>query len=157
MSIALDGFKVLRRLGENAEAFTTIRADVDKAARALIVKSIKAKSAGIDALHAVHKALGDKQFELIVEGLKDAEVKSILTRIDKHHPDLKTQSVHERRRHLFALTSGELDPAMPVAKAKASKAKSSAPKKSAAKKPEPMRLQSDVMDLFRARGKAREE
>lgn len=156
MSIALDGFKVLRRLGENAEAFMTIRADVDKAARALIVKSMKAKSAGIDAMRAVHKALGDKQFELIVEGLKDAEVKSILTRIDKHHPDLKTQSVHERRRHLFGLSSGTDDPSAPVAKAAKARAAPKS-KKTAVGKPEPARLQSDVMDLFRARGKVKED
>lgn len=156
MSIALDGFKVLRRLGENAEAFTTIRADVDKAARALIVKSMKAKSTGLDALRAVHKALGDKQFALIVDGLKDAEVKSVLTKLDKHHPEIKTQTAQWRGRHLVALTSGEIDPAIPVAKAAKAKAAPKA-KKTAGGKPEPKRLQSDVMDLYRARGKAQEE
>lgn len=153
MSIALDGFKVLRRLGESPEAFGFVRADVDKAARALIVKCLKAKSTGIDAIHAIHKALHGKPFELIVEGLKDAELKSILTRLDKHNPEIKTQSAHERRQHLLALSSGANDPSAPAAKAV--KAKASAPKKSA-RKAEPARLQSDVMDLFRARGRAKE-
>jgi uncharacterized protein (DUF4415 family) len=152
MSITLDGFKVLRRLGENADAFAPVRVDADKTARGLVVKCLKAKTTGIDGVRAIHQALHDKQFELIVEGLKDAEVKSLLTKIDKHHPELKTQNAQWRRRHLIALTSGAAEPSAPSVKAKKSKSTQKSGT-SSSKKPEPRRLQSDVMDLFRARGK----
>ena len=50
MILALDGFEVLRRLGKHAEVFEVVRGDVDKQARALVVKCLKAKSIGFDAL-----------------------------------------------------------------------------------------------------------
>lgn len=148
MSIALDGFKVLRRLGKNPEAFAAVRADVDKTARALVVKCLKAKSVDIEALRDIATALGDEAFELLVEGFKDAEIKSMLTRLDKHFPDLKTGTAAARRQQLKALASGDADPAPPKPTKKTTTKKT--PKKAAA---EPARLQSEVMDLFRHGGK----
>ena len=106
MSIALDGFDLLRRLGKHADAFAVVRADVDKQARALVVKCLKAKSTGLDTLREIQKALSDEPFALVVEGLKDAEVKSILTRIDKHNGDVKGETATWRRQHLGALADG---------------------------------------------------
>ena len=144
MSIALDGFEVLLRLGKNANVFAAVRVDVDKAARALVVKCLKSKSVGIDALRQIQKALGGDQFELLIEGLKDAELKSMLTRLDKHHPEVKTGSAAWRRQHLKALADGSEAPSPPPVKAKKAAKKAKA---------EPARLQSDVMDLFREGGK----
>lgn len=152
MSIALDGFAVLRKLGKHAGAFAPVRSDVDKAARALVVKCLKAKSVGIDGLRDISSALGEDQFELVVEGLKDAETKSILTRLDKHHPEVKTGTAAWRREHLLAVAQGKADPSAPRAKAP----KTSSPKKAKPSKntdAAPKRLQSDVMDLFRESGK----
>lgn len=160
MSIALDGFAVLRKLGKHADVFAPVRSDVDKAARALIVKCLKAKSVGIDGLRDISSALGEDQFELVVEGLKDAEVKSMLARLDKHHPEVKAGSAAWRREHLLAVATGKADASAPRAKAaKPSEPrarKTSAPKKAKPSKntdAPPKRLQSDVMDLFREGGK----
>lgn len=139
MSIALDSFDVLRAIGQHADLFKPVRAEVDKAARALVVKCLKAKTVGIDALRDIYGALSTEPFELLVEGLKDAELKSILTRLDKHHPELKTASASWHRQHLLALATGEA-PAPPPAKAA---------KKKAAKKAEPQRLHSETMDVFK--------
>jgi len=75
MSIALDGFEVFRQVGKHAEVFAPIRADVDKQARALVAKCLKAKSVGLDALRDISNALGQEQFGLVLDGLKDTEVK----------------------------------------------------------------------------------
>jgi hypothetical protein len=147
MSIALDGFEVLRRLGNQPDVFAAVRSEVDKAARALVVKCLKTKSVGCDALHDIHKALGTEQFELVLDGLKDAEVKSILTRLDKHHPDLKQGAPTWRRQHLKALAEGSSNPSPPPVKA----AKKAATSKKA--KAEPARQQSEVLDLYREGGK----
>lgn len=162
MSIALDGFKVLKRLGDAPEAFASVRVDVDKSARALVVKCLKAKSTSLQTARAIHTALHDKQFELLVDGLKPAEIKSLLTQLDKHHPGLKTMSAPDQRRHLLALTRGEAEASLPPTKAaKASKTKApktaKAAKSAKPKAEEPKRLQSDVMDLFRARGQNRDD
>jgi hypothetical protein len=151
MSIALDGFEVLRRLGKHADVFAAVRADVDKAARALVVKCLKAKSTGINELHQIYKALGPDQFGLVLENLKDAEMKTILTRLDKHHPELKAATSAWRRQHLKALAEGSSDPSSPPPKA----AKKAAAGKKAKSKSEPERLQSEVMDVFREGGKSK--
>jgi hypothetical protein len=145
MSIALDGFEVLRRLGAHAGIFTSIRADVETAARLLVVKCLKAKSVGIDALCDIQKALGDNSFELVLEGLKDDEVKSVLMRLDQHHPELRGGAPAWRRQHLKALAAGTSHPSAPPAnRTKASKKTS---------KSEPPHLQSEALEVFRQGGK----
>ena len=64
MSIALDGFEVFRQLGKHADAFAARRADVDKQARALVVKCLKAKSVGLGELRDIRKALGQNNLDL---------------------------------------------------------------------------------------------
>jgi hypothetical protein len=140
MSIALDGFEVFRQVGKHAGVFAPIRADVDKQARALVVKCLKAKVVGLDAIRDVRAALGKEQFGLLLEGLKDTEVKSVLTRIDKHHPELKGGSAAWRRQHLGALADGSSTPhPLPVKVKKAPAKKSKAP----------ARLQSEAIDVYR--------
>ena len=143
MSIALDSYDVLRAIGQHVDLFRPVRAEVDKAARALVVKCLKAKTVGLDGLRDIFGALGKEPFELLVEGLKDAELKSILTRLDKHHPELKGASASWRRRHLLALAGGEAPSPAPVKAAKKKSAKQAAPE----------RLHSETMDVFRDSGK----
>jgi hypothetical protein len=150
MSIALDSYEVLRIIGKHVDVFKPVRAEVDKAARALVTKCLKSKAVDLDGLRDIARALGDEPFELLLEGLKDTEVKSVLTRLDKHFPELKTGTAAARRQHLKALAGGEADPAPPPAKPVKKATAKKAAKKAAA---EPARLQSEVMDLFRQGGK----
>ncbi|MBV8696471.1 hypothetical protein [Bradyrhizobium sp.] len=145
MSIALDGFEVFRQLGKHADVFGPIRADVDKQARALVVKCLKTKSVGLDKVRGIRTALGEDQFGLLLDGLKDAEVKSVVTRLDKHHPDLKAGTTAWRREHLGALADGSSAPHAPPVKVKKAAAKKA--------KAEPARLQSEVVDIYREGGK----
>lgn len=145
MSIALDGFEVLRQVGKHRDVFAAARADVDKQARALVVKCLKAKSVDMAAFRDIYKALGREPFGLLLEGLKDADIKSILTRLDKHHPEFKAATASWRRQHLNALADGSSDPQAPPAKAKKAAAKKA--------KAEPSRLRSESMDVFREGGK----
>jgi hypothetical protein len=141
MPIALDGFDVFQQIGKHAELFSPIRADVEKQAMALIVKCLKAKSVNLDGIRAMFKALGQAQFGLVLDGLKDADIKSVLTRIDKHHPDVKQGSAGWRRDHFNALADGSSSlHAAPV------KARKTAARKA---KAEPARLKNEVVDVYR--------
>lgn len=145
MPIALDGFEVFQQIGKHAELFSPIRTEVDKQARALVVKCLKSKSVGLDGVRDIRRALGSEQFGLVLDGLKDTDVKSVLTRIDKHHPDLKQSNASWRRDHLNTLADGSSSPhAAPV------KAKKTATKKA---KTEPPRLKSEVVDVYREASK----
>ncbi|AWB23030.1 hypothetical protein DA075_20725 [Methylobacterium currus] len=141
MALEIDGLAVLCAIAEAPEAFPAIRSDVTKAAHALVTKQLKAKTLDLAGLRAVREALGPQPLALIVDGLKDAEVKALVTRLDKHHPDLKDGPAVTHRRHLMALAA-DLDPvAAPAAKPKPAKApakgtaKGTATPKPAAKAP----------------------
>lgn len=122
MALEIDGLAVLCAIAEAPEAFPAIRSDVTKAAHALVTKQLKAKTLDLAGLRAVREALGPQPLALIVDGLKDAEVKALVTRLDKHHPDLKDGPAVLHRRHLMALAA-DLDPvAAPAAKPKPAKA-----------------------------------
>ncbi|KMO10526.1 hypothetical protein [Methylobacterium platani] len=122
MALEIDGLAVLCAIAEAPEAFPAIRSDVTKAAHALVTKQLKAKTLDLPGLRAVREALGPQPLALIVDGLKDAEVKALATRLDKHHPELKDGPAVTHRRHLLALAADRDPVAAPAAKAKPAKA-----------------------------------
>jgi len=120
MAIDLDGFDVLGAVSRSAPVFQDVRADVGKYARALVVAQLK-KRPDLASVRAVGGAVGPAAFSLIVDGMKDAEVKTLLGKLDKHHPELKAASPEWRRGHLRGLAAGAAEPtakAVPVAKSK---------------------------------------
>ncbi len=140
MALDLDGSAVARAIASNSVIFSGIRAEVAKAAGAfadklkiLVVKEIKAKSGDSDAIGQIRRALGADTFNLVVEGMKDTDLKLIVGKLDKHHPDQKSASAEWRRRHLRALVEGSVRPSLPQPKKKSSGrgGKSAAKKKAA--------------------------
>jgi hypothetical protein len=111
MALELDGIAVLGGVAKHPDAFPDIAIDARKAARALVVKQLKAKGTDLSRLRAICRALGG-EFPLLVDGLSDAEVKSLTAKFDKFHPDLATGPNHERRQHLMALADGSIEPAL---------------------------------------------
>lgn len=125
MALDIDASTVIRAISTNAGVFPGIKTDVVKAIaalntklRSLIVKQIKSKAAEVQALRDIRKALGPESFNLIVDGMKDSDLKSIVGKIDKYHPDQKTSGVDWRRRHLRALVEGSVQPHAPMKKSR---------------------------------------
>lgn len=106
MALDVDGFAVLQAIAARPDAFPDIRAEVAKAGRALVVKQLKAKGLTLPGLRRVRDSLGAEPFTLVVDGLTDAEAKSLVMKLDQHHPDLKTAPADWPRRHLAALATG---------------------------------------------------
>jgi hypothetical protein len=125
MAIDIDGFGVLRGIASHSSIFSDITTDVSKAARALVIKQVKSKTSNAKSLRDVRKALGVEPFKLILDGMPDAQIKTLVNKLDKHHPDLKASNPQWRRNHLSALVEGSVEA---TAKAKP------APKKQAGKK-----------------------
>jgi hypothetical protein len=153
MAVELDGYAVLRRIGKKPEAFPALALDTKKAARALVLKQLKAKAADVARLRTVRTALKPEAFDLVVDGLSDAEAKVLVAKFDKHHPQIKMLDAPARRAHLRALADGSAEPtAKPkaVPKAKAAKRPAAPPEPSKVEEP-PKRLASLAMAAVRQR------
>ena len=110
MALEINGFAVLRNLGSHPETFSEIGEDVSKIARTLVVKQIRARSTGLNSLRDVCNALGKEAFSLILDGMPDAQIKTLVTKHDKHHPELKTSDSAWRRRQVRLLAEGSVNP-----------------------------------------------
>jgi hypothetical protein len=130
MALDIDGFAVMRSIAAHPSTFPDVAADAAKAARAMVTKQIKVKASTLTSLRAIRKALSADTFNLILDGLPDPQIKTLVTKFDKHHPDLKTSNPQWRRRQLSALAEGSAEPAeKPQKTPKARAAKNAAPKK----------------------------
>lgn len=111
MALEFDGFEAWQAIAESPDTFASLRADAAKSARAALVKYLKARSHGIPDLRAARKALGKNAFRLLIEGMKDTEVRALVARLDTHHPELKTADPVWLRQHFLQLVRGEAEPA----------------------------------------------
>lgn len=112
MAVSLNGLNVLGKISANAKAFSEIRPDADKQARALVVKQIKAKP-DVDSVKAVKKAVGSSAFDSVIDGMSDAEIRTLLNKMDPHNKALRQARPASRRDHLRALLAGRAKVAAP--------------------------------------------
>lgn len=131
MALDIDAFSILRAIDAEPALFSGIRADIAKEMgkftgklRSLLTKQIKADAGDTDTLRAIRRRLGADTFDLVVDGMKDTDLKAILKKLDPHNSAQKTASAEWRRRHLRALLEGSMEPAPPATR----KARASGPK-----------------------------
>ena len=109
MALDVDGFAVLRTIGVHPHIFKAIAADAAKAARTLVVKQMAHKNTGLKTVRDIRAAVGPDAFSLIVDGMTDAQIKSLTARIDKHAAAGKAAD-GTARLHLLALADGSAQP-----------------------------------------------
>jgi hypothetical protein len=107
---ALDGFGMLRSIGEHPESFPALSAEAGKAAIALITKQLKALT-DIASCHSLYQTLGPDLFQQALSNMKDSDVTAALKKLDKNHPEIKTGSAGWKRKHLYSLFEGTEQPA----------------------------------------------
>jgi hypothetical protein len=112
MRLDVDGFAILRTIGDHRDSFTAIAADAAKAARALVVKQMTHKGTGLKTVRDIRAAVGAEGFSLIVDGMTDAQIKSLATRLDRHAAAAKAAD-GTARLHVLALAEGSAQPAQP--------------------------------------------
>jgi hypothetical protein len=110
MALDIDGFAALRSIGSHPEAFAAIAVEVAKQARMLLVKQIAHKDTGLKVVRDIHAAVGAETFNLITDGMSDAQIKSLAVRLDRHNPELKTANGAARRLHVLALAGAAAEP-----------------------------------------------
>ena len=148
MALDLDGFAALRSIGSNPRAFSNIALEAGKTARLLVLKQLKAKESNARVLRDVRKALGSEQFGLLLDGLGEREVKTLVGKCDKYHPELKDSDARWRLQHLRGLAEGVFEPAdNPTAAPKRATIRKATKRKAS----DPDRLSSKAMGAVRKR------
>jgi hypothetical protein len=132
--LEVNGFEVLRTIGVHAHLFKMITADVAKAARTLVIKQIAHKNIALKTVRDIRAAVGPEAFSLIVDGMSDAQIKSLTLKLDRHASQAKAAD-GTARRHVIALAEGSAQPAEQPADA----AKAARPKKTPAPPSPPAR------------------
>jgi hypothetical protein len=110
MAIRLDGFAILKAVGNHADLFSESCDVVDAASLKIIATQLKSKALDLERLRQTYKALGADGFTLILEHLADTIPKALVRRIDPHHAQTPAGSAAWTRSHLVALASGTANP-----------------------------------------------
>jgi hypothetical protein len=109
MALDVDGFAVLRTIGVHPHIFRAIVADTAKAARTLVAKQIAHKNTGLKTVRDIRAAIGPDAFSLIMDGMSDAQIKSLTIKLDKHAAPAKAAD-GTARLHVLALADGSVQP-----------------------------------------------
>lgn len=131
MTLALDAYDILHRIGSNPELFSGLRGAVAEVAEGLVKKELMSKSLDIENFRALVGALGDENVALILQTLAPADVLALARTLDPHHAKAKTKDVAWAERHLMDLALGRSEPA--AEGARRTKPKSKTPKPKAAR------------------------
>ncbi|UDL93252.1 hypothetical protein LGH83_11625 [Lichenihabitans sp. PAMC28606] len=121
MPVEIDGFAVLGAIARAPQAFGSVKGEVIKTAKALIGKQLKDKSVTCDSLVFIAQAVDHEAFDLIIDTMTDAELKSLLAKVDKNNIDVKAAAPADQRRHLIALAWQKIAPASKAVTPKAPK------------------------------------
>lgn len=109
MSTTIDGFQILRAIGEYPNLFHTLRADVNKAANAPLKKLLKTKNVELKELRAIRQSVGD-DFDLALDHLGANELLSVAKELDKNNPQISTASPEWLGSRLRDLCASKVEP-----------------------------------------------
>jgi hypothetical protein len=107
--LEVDGFAILHSIGANPDIFAALARDIARTARMLIIKQIAHKDTGLVAVRGIHAAVGPEAFRLIVDGMSDAQIKSLTLKVDRHAPQARAED-GSARNHILALAEGATEP-----------------------------------------------
>ena len=110
MALDVSGFALLKAIGANPDAFPNVGTDASKYALMLATKQLRAKGTDLEAVRRIGDVLGRDSLRFIIEGMNDSTIKSLLGKLDKYHPELKTSDALWRRMHLRALVEEKAEP-----------------------------------------------
>jgi hypothetical protein len=102
----------LRVMLDRPELFQAVSKDLERNARALLKKQVKAVRSA-DAAAELGSALGADPLAIALEALTLPEVTALLAKLDKHHDGLDALSPLAQRQHLAGLFDGSLKPVKP--------------------------------------------
>jgi hypothetical protein len=107
--LEVDGFAILHSIGARPDIFAALKRDIARTARTLVIRQIVHKNTGLEAVRDIHAAVGPEAFRLIMDGMSDAQIKSVALRLDRHAPQARAED-GSARQHVLALSEGTMQP-----------------------------------------------
>lgn len=127
MAIDIDGYAVLGAIARKPDSFPAIKNEVSKVARTLVVKQLKEKSTAVGVIRSICSAIDAEAFDLILDLMTDAEIKSLINKVDKLNTEAKSESPQWQRKHVSELAQSHVEPAVKRALANTEKPKAKNP------------------------------
>lgn len=84
MTLTLDGFEVLARIGANRQAFPLLEHEAAAIAEGLVMAELLSKDLDRGAFAALLDALGEDTIALVLETLTQRQLRALLKAIDPH-------------------------------------------------------------------------
>ncbi|GJD72615.1 hypothetical protein [Methylobacterium goesingense] len=106
MPLDVDGLALLKAIMAAPDAFPDIVGEAARAARALVIRQLKAKTLTLSGLRRMYECLGHEVFTLVADDLTEAEARTLVARFDPRHPDGMTAPPHWLRRQIVVLAGG---------------------------------------------------
>jgi hypothetical protein len=132
MTLALDAYDILRRIGSNPELFAGLRGAVAEVAEGLVKKELTSSSLEIESFRALVGALGEENVALILQALAPGDVLALARTIDPYHGKARSKDLAWAERHLMDLALGRSQPVSERAPGAKSRTKPSKPRSSVA-------------------------
>ncbi len=134
MTLALDAYDILRRIGANPELFSGLRGAVAEVAEDLVIRALTSNALDLEGFRALVGALGEENVALILQALAPGDVRALVRTLDPNHAKSRSKDVTWAERHLMDLALGRAQPAIERPRTAKSKPKASKPPKAPARK-----------------------
>lgn len=118
MTLTLDGYDVLARIGRNPDAFVSVKSEVAAIAEALIKSELVSPEMTLARFKSLVTVLGEDATSLVLQLLTEHQFRALLEAIDPHVRLTSGPTVLWAERHLMDLAKGRKVPAR-ATKAKA--------------------------------------
>ena len=110
MPLEVDGFAILRTIGVHPHVFKAVVVDTAKAARRLVAQQLANKNTSLKTVRDIRGLVGPEAFSLIMDGMSDAQIRSLTAKLDRHAAPARIAD-GTARRHVLALADGSIQPA----------------------------------------------
>ncbi len=114
MTLTLNGYDVLARIGKNPDAFSGIKSEVAAIGEALIKSELVSPEMTLARLKSLVAVLGEDATSLVLQLLSERQLQNLLTAVDPNIRQTPGPLVLWAERHLVDLAQGRKAPARAV-------------------------------------------
>jgi hypothetical protein len=131
MTLVLDGFEILQRIGANSKAFRGLRNSTSEVAEDLVKRALFASDMDLATFRDISTALGEDNMALVLETLPPDDLRGILRTLDPRCPRGKAKNDATIVGHILDLAHARAEPVAKAASGKRARPAKQASRRSA--------------------------